>query len=114
MLGECVRLLAFLHQAHHAGRIVKRVDLNAHVQMSGTDRASVIAVLDELKLVVGGPGDRVMLGRDLRGVTLLELYRRLPFGLELARLSGINDLPRLMAPLIDYVRYGEEHLSVDL
>jgi membrane protein len=114
MLVQCVRLLAFLHQAHHAGRFVKSVDLNAHVKMSGTERASVIAVLDELKLVVTGTGDRVMLGRDLRDVTLLDLYRRLPFGLELARLSNINDLPRLMAPLIDYVRYGEEHLSVDL
>jgi hypothetical protein len=31
-----------------------------------------------------------MLGRDLRGVTLLDLSA-LPFGLELARLAGIND-----------------------
>lgn len=114
MLVQCVRLLAFLHQAHHAGRIVKRVELNAHVKMSGTDRASVLAVLDDLKLVVSGAGDRVMLGRDLRGVTLLDLYRRLPFGLEPALLYDIDDLPRLMAPLIDYARYGEEHLSVDL
>jgi membrane protein len=114
MLVQCVRLLAYLQQAHRDGRIVKRVDLNAQVTMSGEDRQRVIGALDELKLVVNGAGDRVMLGRDLRSVTLLDLYRRLPFGLELARLSNIKDLPHLMEPLIAFVRYGEEHLSVDL
>jgi membrane protein len=114
MLVQCVRLLAFLQQAHRAGRIVRRVDLNARVKMSGEERVRVLGALDELKLVVSGGGDRIMLGRDLRGVTLLDLYQRLPFGLDLARLAEVHDLPRLTEPLVAYARFGAEHLAVDL
>ncbi len=55
-----------------------------------------------------------MLGRDLRGVSLLDLYRRLPHGLDAEKLANVHDLPRLIAPLLDYARYGESHLDIDL
>jgi hypothetical protein len=103
-----------LQHAHRAGHIVKRSDLNARVQLSGEERVRVLRVLEELKLIVAGTDDRIMLGRDLRSVTLMDLYQRLPFDLELTRLADVKDLPRLTEPLIAYIRFGAEHLAVDL
>jgi membrane protein len=114
MLVQCVRLLAFLHRAHLDGRSVTRLELNRAVRMSGEERNRVLAVLAELNLVSNSDGDRLVLGRDLRGVTLLDLYRRLPLGLEPERLADIHDLPRLTAPLIECAHFDSGKLSVDL
>jgi len=70
--------------------------------------------LAELQLLSNGARDLVLLGRDLRGVLLLDIYRRLPQGLDLERLVDVHDLPRLIGPLMDHARYGAEHLAVDL
>jgi membrane protein len=114
MLVQCIRVLAFLHRAHLEGRSVTRTDLNNAVKLSGEERAEVLAVLAEFKLLSGGHGNVVLLGRDLRGVSLYDLYRRLPEGLELERLARVHDLPRLIAPLSDHARDGAQHLAVDL
>jgi membrane protein len=114
MLVQCVRLLACLHRAHLSGRSVTRLELNSAVRMSGEERSRVLVVLAELNLVSNTDGDRLVLARDLRGVSLLDLYRRLPFGLEPERLTDVHDLPRLTAPLIECARLGAEKLAVDL
>jgi membrane protein len=114
MLVQCVRVLAFLHRAHLQGRSITRADLNNAVKLSGVERAEVLAALAELQLLSNGARDLVLLGRDLRGVLLLDIYRRLPQGLDLERLADVHDLPRLIGPLMDHARYGAEHLAVDL
>ena len=78
MLVQCIRLLAFLRRAHLGGQAITRTDLNDAVKLSGAERDEVLAVLAEFKLVTSGSGNQLLLGRDLRGVSLLELYRRLP------------------------------------
>jgi membrane protein len=114
MLVQCIRVLAFLHRAHADGRAISRIDLNGAVKLSGAERAEVLAVLAEFKLLSNVHGDQVVLGRDLRGMSLYDLYRRLPDGIEPERLAGVHDLPRLIAPLSDYARYGEQHLAIDV
>ena len=114
MLVQCIRVLAFLQRAHVEGRSVTRKDLNGAVKMSRIDRAEVFSVLAEFKLLSGGDGDTVLLGRDLRGISLYDLYQRLPDGIDSQRLANVHDLPRLIAPLSDVARYGARHLTVDL
>jgi hypothetical protein len=65
-------------------------------------------------LVSNGEHDVVLLGRDLRAVSLLQLVRRLPQGLGLEQLEAIHDLPRLIEPLREFARCGAELLAVDI
>ena len=112
-LVQCVRILAFLQRAHRDGRPVTRRDLNDAVKLSGVERDRVFAALSELGLL-SDAGDYVLLARDLRGVTLFDLYERLPYGIDTDALARVRDLPRLTAPLIDYAQYGATHLMVDV
>jgi len=112
-LVQCVRILAFLQRAHREGRSVTRRDLNDAVKLSGVERARVFAALAALGLL-SDAGNHVLLARDLRGVTLFDLYRLLPYGIDADALAGVRDLPRLVAPLVDYARYGATHLMVDI
>jgi membrane protein len=114
MLVQCMRVLAFLRRAHLQGSPVTRIDLNDAVKLSGEERAEVLSVLAEFKLLSNGAGNLVLLGRDLRGISLYDLYRRLPEGLGPERLARVHDLPRVIAPLSDHARYGAQHLAVDL
>ncbi len=113
-LVQCVRMLAFLHCAHQQGRTVTRSDLNDAVKLSSSERELVLSVLTELSLLSNGEHDVVLLGRDLRAVSLLQLFRRLPQGLGLEQLEEVHDLPRLIEPLRDYARAGAERLAVDI
>ena len=113
-LVHCVRMLAFLHSAHLRGRTVTRRELNDAVKLSQRERELVLSVLTQLQLLSNGEHDVVMLGRDLRAVSLLQLVRRLPQGLGLEQLEAVHDLPRLIEPLRDFARYGAEKLAVDI
>ena len=113
MLVQCVRILGFLQRAHRDGRPVTRRDLNDAVKLSGAERDGVFAALAHLGLL-SDAGNQVLLARDLRGVTLLDLYRRLPNGIDAEALGRVRDLPLLVEPLLDCVRYGVAHLSVDV
>ncbi len=113
-LVQCVRMLAFLHSAHLQGRTVTRGDLNDAVKLSRSERDLVLGVLTELQLLSNGEHDVVLLGRDLRAVSLLQLVHRLPQGLGLEQLEAVQDLPRLIEPLRDYARCGAERLAVDV
>jgi membrane protein len=112
-LVQCVRILAFLQRAHREGRPVTRRDLNDAVKLSGGERDRVFAAIGELGLL-SDAGNQVLLARDLRGVTLYDLYERLPYGIDADALTRVRDLPQLVALLTDYVRYGAEHLRVDV
>jgi hypothetical protein len=76
-------------------------------------RDEVFAALVGLGLL-SDAGNQVLLTRDLRGVTLFDLYRRLPYGIDADTLARVRDLPQLVGPLMDYIRYGAEHLEVDV
>ena len=114
MLVQCVRVLAFLHRAHVEGRPITRADLNDAVKLSGEERAQVLAVLTEFDLLSNGDGNRLLLGRDLRGISLYDLYRRLPEGIVLERLERVSDLPRLVGLLSELAQHDLQHLAVDL
>ena len=112
-LVQCVRVLVFLARAHRDGRPVSRRDLNDAVKLSGAERDDVFAALTDLGLL-SEAGNNVLLARDLRGVTLFDLYKRLPYGIDADALTRVRDLPQLVGLLTDYLRYGDEHLRIDV
>jgi membrane protein len=112
-LVQCVRVLVFLARAHRDGRPVSRRDLNDAVKLSGAERDDVFAALADLGLL-SESGNNLLLARDLRGVTLFDLYKRLPYGIDSDALTRVRDLPQLVGPLADYLRYGDEHLRIDV
>lgn len=114
LLVQCARVLAYVRAAHLEGRIVTNAELHAAVKLSDDERIAVFGVLTDMKLISNVDNDQVVLGRDLRTVSLLDLYRHLPIGLDTERLRAVADLPNLTGPLLDYARFGAEHLAVDL
>jgi membrane protein len=114
LLVQCARVLAYLRAAHLEGRIVTHAELHAAVRLSDDERIAVFEVLTDMKLIANVDNDQVALGRDLRTVTLLDLYRHLPVGLDTERLRAVIDLPNLTGPLLDHARFGAEHLAIDL
>ena len=114
LLVQCARVLAYLRAAHLEGRIVTHAELHAAVRLSDDERIAVFEVLTDMKLISSLDNDQVALGRDLRTVTLLDLYRHLPVGLDTERLRAVIDLPNLTGPLLDHARFGAEHLAIDL
>jgi membrane protein len=114
LLVQCARVLAYMRAAHLEGRIVTNAELHAAVKLSDDERIAVFGVLTDMKLISNVDNDQVVLGRDLRTVSLLDLYRHLPIGLDTERLRAVADLPNLTGPLLDYARFGAEHLAVDL
>ena len=71
-------------------------------------------MLAEFDLLSNGDGNRLLLGRDLRGISLYDLYRRLPEGIVLERLERVSDLPRLVGLLSELAQHDLQHLAVDL
>jgi membrane protein len=107
----CLRLLALLHASHRAGRAVTEAEIGNGVPMRLADRERVMSVLRAMDLVAQTEEGALMLQRDLRQVTLRDLYRRLPEGIDLPTLEAIEGLDRTLAPLKEFTRMGDETLD---
>jgi membrane protein len=114
LLVLCARVLKHLRDAHQQGRVVDEAALEARVPMRLVDRERVFRVLHAMDLIAHADDGGLMLARDLRGVTLLDLYLRLPEGIDTTSLAGTADMKRLMTPLRAFAEEGAETLNVDL
>ncbi len=114
LLVRCVRVLKLLREAHQQGRTVDEAEIESAVAMRFVDRDRIFRVLNALDLIAHADDGGLMLARDLRGVTLLDLYLRLPEGVDAQRLAAIVDLPHLMAPLRAFAAENVDLLAVDL
>lgn len=114
LLVRCIRVLKLLREAHQQGRTVDEAEIESAVAMRFVDRDRIFRVLNALDLIAHADDGGLMLARDLRGVTLLDLYLRLPDGVDAQRLAAVVDLPHLMAPLRAFAADNIELLAVDL
>jgi hypothetical protein len=103
-----------LYAAHREGRTVSERELNAGVVMRVADRDHVIQVLNAMDLIVHTDHGGYMIARDLRGVTLLDLYRRLPEDIDVQTLDRVEGLERIVARLKSFAGTSNVELSVDL
>ena len=110
----CLRVLKLLNAAHREGRTVTETELGKTVVMRVADRDRVIQVLNAMDLVVHTAHGGLMLARDLRRVTLLDLYRRLPDDVDVERLDRVEGLDRAVARLKSFAGASNESLAVDL
>ena len=114
VLIKAARILRLLHEAHMHGRAVTDQEIVANVKLNQYEHDRVFAVLTQLKLLGQTENEHWMLGRNLKAITLWDLYQHLPEGLDLQRLKNIDDLPGIVRPLMAITQFGSNEMSVSL
>lgn len=114
LLIKAARILRVLHDAHMQGLAVTDKMINRAVKLNREEHDRVFAVFQELKLLNVTEDEQWILGRNLKGVTLWDLYQRLPEGLDLDRLESVTDMPQVVRPLISITQFGSNEMSVTL
>lgn len=113
-LISCLRILQLLHRAHMEGSTLTEQDMNEHVVMSVAEREKVFGVLEDMHLLNRTESEALSLGRNLKTVTLWQLYQRLPEHISSAGLAEVSGLAALTEPLARFVGDGEARLSLPL
>ena len=55
-----------------------------------------------------------ILGRSLKSLTLWDLYKRLPDGVDMPGLAQVRDMNHVVEPLKSLVQFGSNQMSVSL
>jgi len=114
LLVKCARILQLLYDSHMAGRSVTDMQIRDHVPLSRLQYERVFAALQDLNLLTQTEDEKWLLGRNLKGLTLWELYQRLPEGVNQERLKTVNDMNHVVEPLLSLVSFGSNQMSVSL
>ncbi|MGE0622819.1 MAG: YihY family inner membrane protein [Pseudomonadales bacterium] len=112
-LVKCARILEMLNRAHLQGEGLTDEEIEAAVPLKRREKERIFRVLLELK-VARQTSENWVLGRSLRAVTLWDLYRSLPEGIDLAELDRIRDMDHVVEPLRSLVQFGSNQMSVSL
>ena len=113
-LVACARILQLLYDAHMQGRSVSDVELREQVPLGRIQHEKIFAALADLKLLSQTEDERWLLGRNLKGLTLWELYQRLPEGVDQQRLGTVTDMDHVVEPLRSLVSFGSNQMSLSL
>ena len=114
LLVKCSRILQLLYDSHMDGRSISDMELRDEVPLTRIQYEKVFAALQELKLLTQTEDEKWLLGRNLKGLTLWELYQRLPEGVDNERLQGVTDMNHVVEPLRSLVAFGSNQMSVSL
>jgi membrane protein len=114
LMIKAARVLRLLHDAHMEGDSVTDKKINRAVQLNRTEHERIFGVFQDLKLLNQTEDEQWILGRNLKGVTLWQLYQRLPEGLDLDKLKTVTDMPQIVQPLISITQFGSNEMSVTL
>lgn len=114
LIIKATRVLKLFHQAHITGDSLTDKDINAAVMLNRNEHERLFEAFAEFKLLSQTEDERWILGRNLKAVTLWDLYQRFPDGLDIARLRQIDDLPQVVEPLISITQFGSNEMSVSL
>ena len=113
-LIKAARILRLLHEAHMDGRSITDAQISEVALLNRDEHDRIFGVFTRLKLLGLTEDERWVLGRNLKGLTLWDLYRALPDGLEPERLSRIQDMPTIVEPLMAITRFGSNEMAVSL
>ena len=114
LMVKAARVLKLLHDAHQGGGSVSDVEIAQAVRLNREEHERVVHCLREMKVLQQGEKERWILARSLRTITLWDLYKALPEGVEEARLANIDDLPGVVEPIRSITKFGSNEMSVSL
>ncbi len=114
LVVKCSRILQLLYDAHMDGHGISDLEIRDKVPLARSQYERVFGALQDLKLLTQTEEDGWLLGRNLKGLTLWELYQRLPDGVDEARLSAVTDMDHVVEPLKSLVAFGSNQMSVSL
>jgi membrane protein len=113
-LVKCARVLQLLYDAHMRGEPVADYEIHQQVMLNREEHDQIFGVLLDLKVLSQTEDERWMLGRNLKGLTLWDLYQRLPEGLDVKRLELVKDMQRVTEPLKSMAQFGSNEMAVSL
>ncbi len=113
LLVKCARILQLLHRAHLAGEGVTDEEIEAAVPLRSGEKERVLKVMLELRLL-RQVGETWILGRSLKSLTLWDLYRKLPEGVDLQELERVRDMDHVVEPLKSLVQFGSNQMAISL
>lgn len=111
---KSARVLKLFHEAHLAGDMVTNKQINDTVVLNRLEYEKIFSVFQEFKLLTPTDDERWILGRNLRAITLWDLYQRLPEGLSRERLKRVEDLPQIVEPLLAITQFGSNEMSLTM
>lgn len=114
LMIKATRVLQLFHEAHLAGDTITDKQINRAVHLNRLEHEKVFTVFQEFNLLSQTEDEHWMLGRNLKAITLWDLYQRLPDGLDLDRLKRVQDLPQVVNPLIAITQFGSNEMTVSL
>jgi membrane protein len=114
LLVKCSRILQLLYDAHMDGRTISDMEISSQVKLSRSEHEKVFGALQELKILNQTEDERWLLGRNLKALTLWDLYQRLPDGLDHQQLELVTDMDNVVGPLKSLVQFGSNQMSVSL
>jgi membrane protein len=113
-LVKCARILKLLHDAHMDGLAVQDADIRDGVPLSRAEHDEIFGVLQDLRLLTHSEEDGWKLGRDLKALTLWDLYQKLPEGLDYASLNRVEGMENVTGPLKALIQFGSNEMTVTL
>lgn len=113
-LVKCARILQLLYDAHMQGTTITDYEISRQVMLNREEHDRIFAVLMDLKVLNQTEDERWVLGRNLKGLTLWDLYQKLPEGLDARRLDLVKDMRRVTEPLKSMAQFGSNEMSVSL
>jgi membrane protein len=112
-LVKCARILQVLYAAHMEGQGVTDRDIDDRVSLGTDERERIFKAMLDLQLL--RKADEIwILGRSLKGLTLWDLYQKLPEGLDLPDLDRVKGMDHVVEPLKSLVQFGSNQMSVSL
>jgi len=112
-LVKCARVLQLLYSAHMEGNGVTDQDIEDEVFLGAGEKERILRALLDLR-ILRQADELWILGRSLKGLTLWDLYQKLPDGLDLPGLNRVRDMDNVVEPLKSLVQFGSNQMSVSL
>jgi len=113
-LVKCVRILELLYAAQLDGVAVTDTEIAAAVPLTRQERDRLFEVLHGFRLLSQSDDEGWILARNLKALTLWDLYQQLPEGLDLERLSRVDGMRNVTEPLKALVQFGSNEMAVSL
>jgi membrane protein len=114
LLVKGARIVQLLYDAHMRGDTISSQAIYDHVAMGSYEQDRIFTSLQDMKILVQADDERWMLGRNLKALTLWDLYQHLPEGLDANLLQNIDDMETVVTPLKNLTTFGSNEMNVTL